>query len=97
MKSGSSEVYCGAMPQAVDDMWMAYAIEGDGLVLKVCDKRAFQFQIRSVLQKHVQRLDHDRCRSAVLSSVVVSNVNLRIASATQTFKNVVTPVEPALL
>ena len=85
------------MTQAADDVWMTHAIERDGFVLEVGNQRVFEIFIGRVLQKHVQRLDDYCFRSAVGGGVVARHVDLRIAAAPQTFNDVETPIEPALL
>ena len=76
---------------------MSHAIEGNGFVLEVGDKRVFEFFIRRVLQKHIQSFDDNCLRRAFRCRVVARNINLRIAAAAKTFKDVEATVEPALL
>ena len=73
------------------------AIKSYRLVLEVCNQCLFQLCIRHVVQKHIERLDNHGSRSATRRGVVMRNVNLGVAAAAQTFKNVVTTVEPGLL
>ena len=64
-------------------------VKSDRLVLKICDKRAFQLGIRRVLQVKIQSFDNDGARRAFGSSVVSGHVNLGIAAAPETLDDVV--------
>ena len=44
------------MTKAADDIWMTNAIEGDRLILKVLDKRGFEFRILIALKQNIERL-----------------------------------------
>src|SRR5712691_4411260 len=70
MKSSAGKIDGGAMAQAVDDVWMAHAIERDCFVLKICNQRVFEIGIRRVLKKHVQGLDDHGGGRAFRRSVV---------------------------
>ena len=97
MKRSSGEIDCSAVAQTVDDIRMTNAIKGYGLVLKVCNQSLLQLRIGRVVQKHIERLDHHRRWSAGRRDVVTRNINFRVTATAQTFKNVVTTVEPGLL
>jgi hypothetical protein len=85
------------MTESIYHVWVTYAIEGDSLVLKVGDECSFQLGVRSVLQVKIERFNDDRARSAFGGGVVVGYVNLRIAAASEAFKDVVPVIESALL
>ena len=95
MKSGSGKIDSRAVAEPADDIWVSHAIQCHGFVLEVGDKRMFEFFIRRVLQKHIQRFDDNCLGRAFRCGVVARNIDLRIAA--QTFKNVEATVEPALL
>jgi hypothetical protein len=53
MKDRALQVAGRSVPEAADDIWMANAIERDGLVLEIFDQRAFKIGIEVVLKKNV--------------------------------------------
>ena len=59
MKNRPPEVTGRPVAYPADDVRVSNTIESDRLVLKILDQRAFQFWIKVVLQKDVQRLDED--------------------------------------
>src|SRR5258705_7484689 len=97
MKCSSIEVDCSAVSQTVDYVGMADAIEGHSFVLKVGNQRPLKLSIRSVLEKHVERLDYDRLRRAGTGGFVLCYINLGVTAPAQTFQDVVSAVESALL
>src|ERR1051325_4941957 len=90
MESNSGEIYCGAMPKTTDDVWMTNAIQRYGFVLEIRDQGMFEFGIRFVLQKNIQRLDDHCLRSTVGRRVVMGHIDLCIATAPKTLDDVVT-------
>ena len=97
MKSGTGEVDSSAMSEPANDVRMTDAIKRYGFVLKILYEGMFKRLVRCVLQEHVQRLDDHGFRSVVGGGIVVSNVDLGVAAAPETFNDVITTVEPALL
>src|SRR5688572_4003601 len=97
MKSCTCQVDGGAVSKAADDVRVSHAIESNGLVLKILNQRLLQLHIRSSLKKRIERFDDYRSWSIFRGCVVPSYVDFRIATATQTFNDVVATVEPALL
>ncbi len=78
-------------------MRVTHAVEGDGFVTKVFEQRPFKLGVGDALQGRIERFDDDGFRRAVRGRHVARQINLRIAAASETFDDVVTPVEPALL
>jgi len=97
MKGGAGEVDSGAVTEPADDIRMTDAIERYRFVLKILYEGMLERLVRGVLQEHVQRFDDYGFRSVVGGGIVVSNIDLGVAAASETFNNVVTTVEPALL
>ncbi len=97
MKGRAGEVDSGAVTEPANDVRMTHAIKRYRFVLKILNKGMFKRLVRRVLQEHVQRLDDYGLRSVVGGGIVVSNVDLGVAAAPETFNDVVTTVEPALL
>src|SRR5258705_3369000 len=97
MKGGAGEVDIGAVTEPANDVRMTDAIKRHRFVLKILYEGMFKVLVRCVLQEHVQRLDDYGLRSVVGGGIVVSNVDLGVAAASETFNDVVTTVEPALL
>jgi hypothetical protein len=83
--------------EAIDDVGVANTIQGDSFVLKVRNERPFQVNLGFTLKEDVQSLDYDRARGTVVSSVVICDINFRVATASKALDNVVPPVESALL
>ena len=84
------------MTKTTDNVGMANAIESNRFVLKILDQRAFQFRILIALQQNVERLDDNAAKLLVRSAAIARDINLRVTSATETFFNIVTSIQPAL-
>ena len=97
MKRSLRQVDSRAVPEATDDIGMSHSIEGHRFILEVCNQRLFELDIRRVIEIHVQRLDDDSSGSALRSFIIPGHIDLGVAAAAQTFKNVVASVEPGLL
>ena len=97
MKGGAGEVNSSAVTEPADDIRMTDAIEGYRFVLEILNEGMFERLVRCLLQEHVQRFDDYGFRSVVGGGIVVSNVDLGVAAAPETFNDVITTVEPALL
>src|ERR1044071_9275238 len=97
MESNSGEIDCSAMTKTADDVWMTNAIQRYCFVLKIRNQGVFEFGIRFVLQKNIQRLDDHCLWTTVGRRIVMGHIDLCIAAAPKTLDDVVTTVEPALL
>src|SRR4029077_10970545 len=97
MKGGAGKINSGSVPEPADDIRMTDAIERYRFVLKILYQRVFKSFVWGVLQEHVQSLDDYGFRSVVGRGIVGSNIDLGVAAASETFNDVVTTVEPALL
>src|SRR5882724_3574796 len=97
MKGRALEIYCRAVTQPADHIWMAHTVQRHGFILKVYNQRSLEVGIRGFLKEHVQCLDNYSPRPILGGSVVVRHVDLGITAATEAFNNVIAAVKSALL
>src|SRR5689334_4110482 len=92
MKRRAGEIDRCSVSETIDDVRMTNAIERDGFVLKVINKRPLKIRIGLALEIQIQRLDHDRAWRAFSRGVVVGDVDLGITPASETFEDVIAVV-----
>src|SRR5688500_13644464 len=97
MKCCAGEIDGGAVAEPADYVWMTHTIQSDCLVLKILHQRALQVQVGRTLQESVKLFNNHCGRSTLCRGVVPCYRDGGMAAASQTFNDIVAPVEPALL
>ncbi|HVQ55778.1 MAG TPA: hypothetical protein VMS29_03390, partial [Pyrinomonadaceae bacterium] len=97
MKDSAVQIPRGAVPETADDIRVTDAVERDGLILEIFDKRSFEVVIKIVLQKNIKGFDYDlSVRRLRRRKRVMGEEDLGIAAATQFPLDVISPVKPAI-
>jgi len=86
MKRYTVKVGCGAVTKSPNNVRVSHAVKRYRLILKVLDKRALEFRVRSALQGRVQRLDDDRL---IVSLLVEGKKHFGVAAPAKAALNVV--------
>lgn len=96
MKSCTGKINCRPVSEAADNVRVADAIEGDGLVLKILNQSSFELRILVTLKQDVQGFDYHTAELCIGCRAIAGHVYFGITTTTKTVFDVVAAVESAL-